>query len=170
MLASLPDSSSSINPKGFFHELFSLKCFSYIWTIRLCQSCHMLHRAIMGIVTESDYIMPHGNQAIMAIMAIMAQSDYIMPHATHGCPYCVMLWSSQQRRWEKTPSNFVQNQVFIGETQKDEHFKILKKDNVFLMLKSFQTEPFTLTLNVTPLKLFDWILTHTQNWGNCIHS
>ena len=130
MLASLPDSSSSINPKGFFHEHFSLKCFmmlSYIWTIRLCQPCHMLHMAIMAIMAQSDY-MQHGNHAIIAIIA---QSDYIMPHATHGCPYCVMLWSSQQGRWEKTPSNFVQNQVFIGETQKDEHFKILKKDNVF---------------------------------------
>ena len=126
---------------------------SYIWTIRLCQSCHMLHMAIMAIMAQSDYIMPHSNQAIMAIMGIMTQSDYIMPHgnqaimaimtqsdynmphATHGCPYCVMLWGSQQGRWEKTPSNFVQNQVFIGESQKvfpkDVHFMILKRENVF---------------------------------------
>ena len=108
---------ASITPKWFFHEQFSDKCFMmlrYIWTIRLCQPCHMLH---------------------MAIKAIMAQSDYIMPHATHGCPYCVMLWGSQQGRWEKTPSNFVQNQVFIGESQKvfpkDVHFMILKRENVF---------------------------------------
>ena len=105
---------------------------SYIWTIRLCQPCHILRMAIMAIMTQSDYIMPHGNQAIMAIMT---QSDYNMPHATHGCPYCVMLWSSQQGRWEKTPSNFVQNQVFIGESQKvfpkDVHFMILKRENVF---------------------------------------
>ena len=106
-----------LTPKGFFHEQFSHKCFmmlSYIWTIRLCQPCHMLHMAIIAIMAQSDYIMPHGNQAIKAIMAILAQSDYIMPHATHGCPYCVMLWSSQQGRREKTPNN----QVFIRETQK----------------------------------------------------
>ena len=87
-----------LTPKGFFYKQFSHKCFmmlSYIWTIRLCQPCHMLHMAIMAIMAQSDY-MQHGNHAIIAIIA---QSDYIMPHATHGCPYCVMLWSSQQGRW-----------------------------------------------------------------------
>ena len=96
---------------------------SYIWTIRLCQPCHMLHMAIMAIMAQS-----HGNQAIMAHLTTSCRMRHMAVPIVWCCEalnrgagrrHLVILFRTKSL--SERPKNL----------PKDEHFIILKKEHIF---------------------------------------